>query len=292
MPFDNICKFICKHYPQQYIAWLFDELVSSPIAILESELSVEPIHADSLIFLQTKDLIFHFEFQLDVCDSVPVFDIRMLDYWVRLYREYRTPIEQIVILLKDTPANRKLKGYFQCGRTSHGYRVIRIWEIDPETLLKNKALLPLACLAKTDNPTDLLNRVAEEIEKIDNRSEKVLLSSCTQLMAGIRFSKKDIQKVFKEGIMRESVVYQEILQEGMQEGIQKGMQKGMQKGKKEEALLLISQLLQRRFGEIDPKLYKQIEKLSVSKLESLFTALFDFHDCNDIKAWLRNNKTS
>ncbi|MGF1603323.1 MAG: hypothetical protein ACFCU8_15115 [Thermosynechococcaceae cyanobacterium] len=40
------------------------------------------------------------------------------------------------------------------------------------------------------------------------------VSAYVQILAGLRFKKDLIQTVFREGIMRESVIYQEILQVG------------------------------------------------------------------------------
>ena len=54
--YDSICKFIAVQFPEDMARWL----LGKPIALTElkpSELSLEPIRADSLIFLQSEDLI-------------------------------------------------------------------------------------------------------------------------------------------------------------------------------------------------------------------------------------------
>ncbi len=282
MAFDNICKFICKKYPEHYAAWKVKNIVT-PVTIMETELSNEPIRADSVIFLQAQDCIMHIEFQVDVLSSEPPIPLRMLDYWVRLYRDYRKPIIQIVVLLKETPAARQLENKFVYGNTSHSFQIVRIWEEEPDSLLKDIAFLPLAPLAKTSNPEELLSQVAEHVKKIDNKAEREMISSCAQILAGLRFKKEHIQKIFKEGIMRESVIYQEILQVGHQEG----HQEGLQKGRHEEGIVFISRLLQRKFGSISPDLEAQIKNLSITQMEDLGEALFDFQSIDDLKEWLK-----
>ena len=65
-----------------------------------SELSAEPIRADSLIFLESSDLILHLEFQTTTDENMP---LRMLDYWVRIRRRFPAKqIHQTVIYLKPT----------------------------------------------------------------------------------------------------------------------------------------------------------------------------------------------
>ncbi len=43
--------------------------------------------------------------------------------------------------------------------TQHRYRVIRLWEEDPEQFLNDPALLPFATLAATNNPENLLGQI-------------------------------------------------------------------------------------------------------------------------------------
>lgn len=290
MSFDNICKYLCKKFPERYAAWRIRN-IRSPVTVLETELSHEPIRADTLILLKARDRILHIEFQLDIRNSEPPVPLRMLDYWVRLYRGYRMPVDQVVVLLKDTLANRTLKNEFRFENTYHSFQVVRLWEEDADVLLQDPALLPLASLAYSANPLDLLNQVAEQVKKIDNISEREEISACAQIIAGLRFEKRLIKKVFQEGMMRESVIYQEILQEGRQEGIRQGLQeghlKGLNEGRKEGGLALISRQLQRKFGVIEPELQQQLQNLSTTQLEELADVLLDFRNPSDLTNWLQ-----
>ncbi|MGI6454473.1 MAG: DUF4351 domain-containing protein [bacterium] len=83
-------------------------------------------------------------------------------------------------------------------------------------------------------------------------------------------------------MMRESVIYQEILQEGLDEGLQKGRQ--------EASLLIVSRLIQRKFGVLEYELPEQLQKLSVEKLEELAAALLDFQNIDELKDWLQKNQ--
>ncbi len=82
MPFDSTCKFIAENFPQDMATWLLGKPVTLT-KIEPSELSVEPIRADSLILLQSKNEILHLEFQVDPKPDVP---FREADYFLRLHR--------------------------------------------------------------------------------------------------------------------------------------------------------------------------------------------------------------
>jgi flagellar biosynthesis/type III secretory pathway protein FliH len=78
----------------------------------------------------------------------------------------------------------------------------------------------------------------------------------------------------------------EIVTSWMREGIQIGRQEGKQEGKQEEAVSIITRMLTRRFGSLTPQLHSQIQNLSVTQLEDLCEALFDFTAIADLETWL------
>ncbi|MFB8787976.1 MAG: Rpn family recombination-promoting nuclease/putative transposase [Potamolinea sp.] len=284
MAYDNICKYLVEEYPAEFVRWLSGE-ETNDIQILKTELSVEPIRADSLTLLQTANQILHLEFQT-VPTSNPSLPLRMLDYWVRLKRLYGCPIQQVVIFLKATSSEEVFIDQFEDTNTQHRYQVMRLWEQDPAPLLRNPALLPLASLARTDSPRILLEQVAAQIDRIEEPSQKGSLSACVEVLAGLRFDKKLIRQLLREEVMRESVIYQDILQKGLDEGRKQGLQQGLE----QEARSFVMRLLNRRFGVLEPQLQERIRGLSLLQLEELGEALLDFQQVTDLTLWLAENQ--
>ncbi len=208
----------------------------------------------------------------------------MLDYYTRLKRQYWCDIEQVLIFLQHTSSEIVFNTQYVDKKTRHEYRVIRLWEEDPTPLLANPALLPLATLARTDSPEDLLEQVAAAVDMIEVTDEKQNISACVQVLAGLRFEKNLIRQLFREEIMQESVIYQDILQKGLQQGLQQGEELG----KKQEALELILRQLTRRFGAIEAETEQQIRTLSITQLEDLAEALLDFTSQSDVVNYLAN----
>jgi predicted transposase YdaD len=176
-----------------------------------------------------------------------------------------------------------LESQFQLEGTQHRYQVLRMWEQDPAPLLQDAALLPLAALSSTTAPTELLSRVAQEVTKIEEPATRQDISACAQILAGLRFEKDLIRQLFRERIMRESVIYQEILQEGREIGLQQGLQQG--------EFSLVMRQLTRRIGTVDPELQERIQGLSIAQLEELGEALLDFSTPADLTAWLQSLDT-
>jgi len=70
--------------------------------------------------------------------------------------------------------------------------------------------------------------------------------------------------------MQESVTYQDILS----------------KGKQQEALLLVTRLLNRRLGNLSVTEVDRLHGLSIEELEALGEALLDFTSVADFTNWL------
>jgi predicted transposase/invertase (TIGR01784 family) len=285
MSYDSICKFIAAQFPEDMAKWL----LGKPIPLTElkpSELSLEPIRADSLIFLQSEDLILHIEFQTQPDKDIP---FRMLDYRVRFYRLYpQKQVIQVVIYLRETGSELAQQTVFQLSQTRHEFNVIRLWEVPSDILLQSKGLLPFAVLSQSENRENILKQISTQIENITDRREKSNLAASTSILAGLVLNKDIIQRLLREEIMKESVIYQEIKAEGRQEGIQEGRKEGKQEGKQEGEANLVIRLLHRRFGELSPDLLTQIRRLSVEELENLGESLLDFQSQEDLKQWFSN----
>ena len=225
--FDNICKFLAQNFSEDYAQWLLGKSVTLT-ELKPTELSLEPIRADSLILLQSDQEILHIEFQTDPDEEIP---FRTLDYRVRGYRKFPSKrMRQVVIYLRKTGSPLVHQTRFRMENTSHRFEVIRLWEQPSELFLQSLGLLPLAVLSKTDDPTIILNQVARIVEGISEKQLQNNISAATNIIAGLILEQTVISRLLRSDIMKESVVYQEILREGEAKGEAKGKIEGKIEG--------------------------------------------------------------
>ena len=269
MSFDNLCKLLSEKYPTNFASWVLNT-PQTHVEVLKTELSIEPIRADSVTFLQLQGRILHLEFQTQL-QSTPPLPLRMLDYWVRLYRLYRLPITQVVVLLLPPPETQVIETRFTLENTEHQYQVIRLWEENPELLLHDPALLPLAPLTATNEPQTLLQQVIQQVNELE-AEKRAEISAYAQIVAGLKYEKDLVKRLFREGMMRESVIYQDILREGEE------------KGEQRERSLILRQLT-RRVGELPQMWRDRVNSLSLEQLENLGEALLDFQGIGDLETW-------
>ncbi|MEJ1936265.1 Rpn family recombination-promoting nuclease/putative transposase [Nostoc sp. NIES-2111] len=268
MTTDNICKLLAEQYPLEFARWLLTP-ETTEAKILKTELSLEPIRADAVTFVQTQERILHIEFQTRTISKPPL-PFRMLDYSVRLRRKYKFPITQVVIFLQETSDEIAFTQEYVDEITTHRYRVVRLWEEDSTLFFNNPALLPLAPLTQTNSPATLLSQIGNRIARISDIDVRRNIAGCTEILAGLKFDKTLIRQFLREDVMKESVIYQDILEQGNKQGEQR----------------LIIRMLNRRFNEIDSSLIERVRVLSIEQLENLGEALLDFSEVSELEAWL------
>ncbi|MBD2212581.1 Rpn family recombination-promoting nuclease/putative transposase [Nostoc linckia FACHB-104] len=215
--FDNVCKFLAESFSSDFATWLLNEPVTLT-KLSPSELSLEPIRADALILLQSEEIVLHLEFQTKPKADIP---FRMCDYRLRVYRRFpHKQMHQVVIYLQPSDSELVYQTEFALENTFHRFEVIRLWEQPTELFLRSPGLLPFATLSQTNNQTRTLEQVAEVIKGINDTRIQSNVAASTAVLAGLALNKDVIKRILRSDIMRESVIYQDILQEGIEQKAQ------------------------------------------------------------------------
>jgi predicted transposase YdaD len=155
----------------------------------------------------------------------------MTDYRLRLYRKYpERKVHQVVIYLSPSKSPLVNETTFNLGELIHNFNVIRLWEQPTEIFQQYQGLLPFAALSQTNTPEETLRQVARQIENITDQQLQSNVAASTAIISGIALSKEIIKRLLRSDIMKESVIYQEILHEGLAEGKAKGLAEGKAKG--------------------------------------------------------------
>ena len=257
--YDNTCKFLAENFPEDFACWLLGK--SIPLTKLEpSELSAEPIRADSVIFLESSEIVVHLEFQTKTDDTMAY---RMANYWLRLYGKYPTKeIHQTVIYLKPTKSPLAYQASFKSKQLNHEFNVIRLWEQPTDIFRQYLGLLPLAVLTKTNNPEETLRDVARQIDHIADKRVQSNVAASTAIISGIALDKAIIQRLLRSEIMKESVIYQDILLEGEAKGEAKGKAEGKAETTRQIALnMLLSNVSTDLVAQFTGLTLKQVQKL-------------------------------
>jgi len=192
---DNLCKLLTEQYPDQFARRFFGPQVGK-VEILKTELSREPIRADSAILLAESGDLLHIELQTTIKSAVPV-PLRMLDYYVGFKRQNPSRrVRQVLIVLKDT--GEQIPDRYVDERTTHIYDAACMWLLKPGPLLEHEGLLPMATLCQAElGDEELLETVVARIRKIESRERRREAISLSRALAGLRYDKKMIYRILK-----------------------------------------------------------------------------------------------
>ncbi len=139
----------------------------------------------------------------------------MLDYRIRVYRRHpQKPMRQVVIYLRRSDSPLVQENTFRLGETFHSFQVIRLWEENTPQFFHHPGLLPFAVLSNTDDPEQVLSLVSRSLDTIPQKQVQSNLAAATSILAGLVLNRETIKKILRSDIMRESVIYQDILEEG------------------------------------------------------------------------------
>jgi predicted transposase/invertase (TIGR01784 family) len=179
-------------------------------------------------------------------------------------------IYQVVIYLTPSESPLVYQTTFNLGGLSHQFNVIRIWEQPTEIFQQYQGLLPFAALSQTENPEETLRQVARQIENIEDKQVQSNVAASTAIISGIPLNKEIIQRLLRSEIMKESVIYQEILLEGEAKGIAKGKAEGIAEGEakgktKERNQIAINMM----HSNISVELIAQFTGLSLKEVQKL-----------------------
>jgi predicted transposase/invertase (TIGR01784 family) len=212
--YDDTCRFLAEHFSADFATWLLGEPV--PLTEIQpTELSLDPIRADALIFLESNESVLQIEFQTLPKNNIP---FRLLDYRVRMYRRDLTkPMRQVVIYLKQTESELVYQTSFTMERTRHEFDVIRLWEQPASLFLQYPGLIPFAVLGQSADAEETLRQAAQRVDEIADSETQANLMAASGILAGLKLEDEVVYRILRRDIMQESTVYRSIQKETQEE---------------------------------------------------------------------------
>ena len=121
----------------------------------------------------------------------------------------------------------------------------------------------------------LVAQARQEIEEPSQQAQALNLIETMMVYKLPYYSREEIQRMlgFTDIDLKQTQFYQDVHAEGRQEG---------------EVALVLRQL-NRRFGELEPSVVKQIRDLSLPEVEALAEALLEFSQIAELENWLQNH---
>ena len=234
--YDNAAKFVTLGYPKPFT----EHILEYPALIVLEELATEQItlkthYTDSTLKVQFPDEVAILHNEIQTHDSREPMPFRFAAYNGFLIREHQMNVYCSVLYLHPRAGLNDPGFYAYSGHGceyKHTYRVIRLIEIDGESILElqEPGLLPLTPLMKPPSEMSAvrwLEKCVEATVVSGVGSEDIrLLLAALGIFGSLIYEKQLIEERLPEGIMQESPFFQEYVQEAEARGLERGRRTG------------------------------------------------------------------
>jgi hypothetical protein len=256
-PFDAANKHLVHAHPADFLT-LADLPLGTSQDVVDTDLSIVSAASDKIIRVNGPDpFAFHCEFQSGPRETL---DLGMGIYNLLGRRHLGLPVRSVLFALRPVALTNARPGIFDIQypqfRLQFDYKVIRVWELSPERLLRGGVgTLPLAPIAAVTEP-----QLPAVIQKIGQRlaaeapREMADLWTVTEILMGLRWPGAMIHQLMRGARqMKDSVIYQEFLEEGIE--------KGREEGRRAEAHSILLDVATAKFGPPDAATARAIEAI-------------------------------
>jgi len=303
---DNPLKRLFSDFSTDFAIWLLGEEVSSVrptnIALLPSE---EEIRADEIFDVTLTDgriLNLHIDFQ-GIRSHRPM-PWRVLDYISRIAETYHRDVCSVVIYVGNgAGSDDKGRHQIKCsdGKVilSWRYRVIHLWKMKAEKLLKlnRPALLALIGQTQIDYPKKVLPQVVKRLRTVaDDEMRGRLFTALLALINDQEMIDMIERMIARDNLLLDTPYIRRWRDEGFQDGLEEGREEGFDKGLKKGSLIArrrsLLEVLASRFEPPFP-LYQEIEEdlstiTNERKLKTLLTTAIQSEDLTAFKNVMDN----
>lgn len=282
-PADIGTKRLISLAPNSWIRWVtqIPDVVASDI--INSEFQWISRESDVLVRAtssQYGEFLVLNELQLRYKPDIPK---RMRAYAALAEEKYNLPTYPVLAnILKEGNVEipTRYESEFAGLQARQDYRVINLWEVDVEIAFTEpiSPLIPFVPVLKGGADESTVQRALRILRADEQLSQ---LETVMAFFASFVLDSSLVRQIMRwdMGILSESPWYQQILNEGRQQG------------KQEEAVAMITRLLNRRFGSLSPELQKRLRGLTLEQLEELSEVLLDFTAIAQLETWLQNQES-
>lgn len=277
--YDRLIKAALQRRYPELAAWLLGERPEEVSTVDTTLATAATRFTDKLLSVKLRGkhpFLLHVEFQLEGDPEMP---LRMAQYLTLLLSLLKTPEHQdkqlaSTVVYLDRESYHEDPGFLEVQgglglRIIVSYKVVKLWEVDPEPILAMEApgLWPLVPLMD-GNPIELVvkstNRILGAPDDLASpEAKRELLAVLSGLASRVVRERALLNRLVTEILrMGKNYVFERFVNEGWVRGLEEGRREGTRGG--------VLRVLRRRFGQVSEPLSRRLEGIdSLDELERL-----------------------
>ncbi|MGH9839656.1 MAG: hypothetical protein ACREEM_12820 [Blastocatellia bacterium] len=228
-------------------------------------------------------------------------DVRMLEYYPLLWRQFGVPPKQWVLYFGSKPLT--MNGRIEHPRLRYSYEIVDFSSLDAKPLLESDSatdnLLALLCRGGTER-----RAIKQILRSLARLPKKELQDRLTQLLilAGLREAEALVIEEVKKMTLEINVMENSFLrgifldgekageerglkrgeERGLKRGEERGLKRGRERGIKEGAAGLLRQMLEHRFGRLPAWAIERLQDATPTTLERWGARLLTARKLEDV----------
>ncbi len=228
----------------------------------------------------------HIELQSGNDPNMP---LRMLEYFVGMYRRFARFPRQAVLYVGEAPL--RMEAGLESESFSFHYELVDIRDLDGEQLLASDQVGDnvIAILTRLSDRTGAIHEIVAKISRLQPERREQALGPLLAL-AGLRGLEAAVEEEIKKmpiviDILENKVLgreYKRGREVGAREGRQEGRQEGEMKGRQEGELTILRTLIEKRFGAMPPWAEERLTTRPVEELQNIALRLFDAKNLEEL----------
>jgi hypothetical protein len=225
----------------------------------------------------------------------PAMVLRMAEYAMAIHRSLGRWPQQFVLYAGQP--EMAMPSHLETPALSFRCRIIDIRELDGEVLLNSPRLEDnlLAILTRLADERAAIQRILERIAGASHADRALALKQLT-IIAGLRKLELAIGQETHNMPILDDIMDHDLfgpairkgiaqgMERGLEQGLEQGIERGMKRGMKDGELLIVTNLIRRRFGPISDATSQRLEALTPAQIEALSLRILDARTLEDLFA--------
>ena len=227
---------------------------------------VQASRAD-LLGMTTENGILHLELQSTNDPDMP---LRMAEYYLHIYRQFRKPPKQIVLYVGE--AKLRMSAGLSGPDFAFQYTLLDFRDLDGAALLESSHIEDnlLAILARLQDQRAAVRQILRRIASLDETARRAAFAQFL-IISGLRRLGQTIKEEAQKMPIMNDILDHDLLGPAILQGRQEGRQEGRKEGQQE----LLRLQLERRFGRIPGWAEARLASLSATELDDVAIRVLD-----------------
>jgi hypothetical protein len=227
---------------------------------------VQASRAD-LLGMTTDNGILHLELQ---STNDPDMALRMAEYYLHIYRQFRKPPKQIVLYVGE--AKLRMSAALREPNFAFQYTLLDFRDLDGAALLESSQIEDnlLAILARLQDQRAAVRQILARIASLDEPARHAAFAQFL-IISGLRRLGQTIKEEAQKMPIMNDILDHDLLGPAILQGRQEGRQEGRKEGQQE----LLRLQLERRFGRIPDWAEARLASLPAAELDDVAIRVLD-----------------